>query len=163
MRLHDIKAPKGANKDRKRVGRGGGSGWGHTSGKGYKGQKARSGGYVPVWFEGGQMPLQRRLPKFGFTNIFRKQYNEINLFRFESFEGNTVNLESLMAQGYIRQVKDGVKILGKGELSKPLTFEVTQVSSGAKRKIEAAGGKVVLLAGNTDEETPEVTNEAASE
>jgi len=144
MKLHELKPAPGATRAPKRIGRGIGSGTGKTSGKGHKGQKARSGGGVRPGFEGGQQPLYRRMPKRGFTNIFKKEYTVINVGdlenRFES--GSEVTIESLFEVGLIKAVKYGVKILGTGELSKALTVKVDKVSEAAKNKIEAAGGRV---------------------
>lgn len=144
MKLHELKPAQGSTKTRKRVGRGNGSGLGNTAGRGHKGQKSRSGGGVRPGFEGGQMPLIRRLPKRGFTNIFRKEYTVINVSdleqRFES--GDEVTIEALFEVGLVNKVLDGVKVLGDGELTKPLTVKVQKVSKTAAEKITAAGGKV---------------------
>lgn len=147
MQLHDLKPAAGAKKSRKRIGRGGSSGQGTTAGKGHKGQKARSGGSIKPGFEGGQMPLYRRLPKRGFNNErFATVFEIVNLDvieeRFEA--GETVNAETLKAKGLIDNNKDGVKILGNGEISKKLKFEVAKISASAKEKIEKAGGEIVL-------------------
>lgn len=144
MKLHELKPAPGATHAPKRIGRGIGSGTGKTSGKGHKGQKARSGGGVRPGFEGGQQPLYRRMPKRGFTNIFKKEYTVINVGDLENrFEnGSEVTIESLFEVGLIKAVKHGVKILGTGELSKALTVKVDKVSEAAKGKIEAAGGRV---------------------
>lgn len=143
MKLHELKPAKGATHATKRLGRGIGSGTGKTSGKGHKGQKARSGGGVRPGFEGGQIPLARRMPKRGFTNIFRKEYVVLNVRDLERFDnGAVVNYESLFELGLIKKIKDGVKILGTGELSKALTVNVDKVSPAAAEKIVAAGGKV---------------------
>lgn len=142
MRLHDLRRPKGAVKKRIRVGRGEGSGFGKTAGRGEKGQRARSGG-GKTGFEGGQMPLQRRLPKIGFRNPFRKEYACVNVSDLNRFEDGTEVTAALLQQhGLIRQPKDGVKILGKGELERRLVVFAHKVSRGAKEKIEALGGKV---------------------
>ncbi len=141
MRLHQIRRPKGATKDRKRVGRGPGSGWGKTAGRGQKGQKSRT--TVKRGFEGGQMPLQRRVPKVGFHNPFRKEYAYVNVRELNRFEdGTEVTPALLLEQGLIKKVKDGVKILGKGELERRLVVVAHKVSRGAREKIEAAGGQV---------------------
>ncbi len=144
MKLHELKPAEGSTKSRKRVGRGNGSGLGNTAGRGNKGQKARSGGGVRPGFEGGQMPMARRLPKRGFTNIFAKEYNVVNLSdleeRFES--GAEVTLETLVESGLVKKVLDGVKVLGDGDLTKALTVKVNKVSKTAAEKIAAAGGKV---------------------
>jgi len=144
LKLHELKPAEGSTKSRKRVGRGNGSGLGNTAGKGHKGQKARSGGGVRPGFEGGQMPTIRRLPKRGFTNIFRKEYTVINVSDLEErFEnGAEVTIESLFATGLINKVQDGVKLLGDGEITKRLTVKVQKVSKTAAEKIAAAGGKV---------------------
>ncbi len=145
MNLKDITAPKGANRSRKRIGRGHGSGSGKTAGKGHKGQKARSGGYVRPGFEGGQMPLQRRLPKFGFTNIFRKQWAEISLSSLNDIEGDVIDTEMLADLGMVKAAHDGVKILSNGEISRAVTVRVEKITKSAKEKIEAAGGTVELI------------------
>lgn len=143
MKLHELKPAQGATHAPKRLGRGIGSGQGKTAGKGHKGQKARSGGGVRPGFEGGQQPLYRRLPKRGFTNIFKKEFNVLNVRDLERFESGTlVTVETLIEAGVIKQIKDGVKILGTGELTKALTVRVDKVSSAAAEKIVAAGGKV---------------------
>lgn len=146
MGLNNLKLPAGSRKKRKRVGRGEGSGHGKTSCKGHKGQNARSGGGVPPWFEGGQMPLQRRVPKRGFTNIFRKEYAIVNLRDLESFsEGELVTPAILKGKGVIKKIKAGVKVLGEGELYKPLDVEAHQFSQSALRKIAASGGKARVI------------------
>ena len=143
MKLHELKPAIGSTTAPKRLGRGVGSGLGKTSGKGHKGAKARSGGGKRPGFEGGQMPLTRRLPKRGFTNIYRKEYAAVNVSALECFEnGATVNAEALIDAGLIKKTLDGVKILGGGELNKKLTVSVDKVTESAKEKIEAAGGKV---------------------
>ena len=139
--LSRLAPPEGARKKKKRVGRGPGSGWGKTAGKGMNGQKARSGGSVARGFEGGQMPLQRRMPKRGFTNVFKKEIIEINVERLEVFEnGDVVDVEALGKRGLISKVADGVKVLGKGELTKKLTVRLHSASAGALDKIQKAGG-----------------------
>ena len=146
MRLDELKPPRGAKKKARRVGRGPGSGQGTTAGRGAKGQKSRSGGGVPPGFEGGQMPLQRRLPKRGFHNPFRKVFAEINVRDLEPFTPDRVVDEELLRQsGLIRGKVDGVKLLGDGEIDKPLTVKVDRCSAGARQKIEAAGGKVEVV------------------
>ena len=143
MKLHELKPAIGSTTAPKRLGRGVGSGLGKTSGKGHKGAKARSGGGKRPGFEGGQMPLTRRLPKRGFTNIYRKEYAAVNVSALERFEdGATVTAETLIDAGLIKKTLDGVKILGGGELTKKLTVSVDKVTESAKEKIEAAGGKV---------------------
>jgi large subunit ribosomal protein L15 len=146
MRLHELKSPKGARTAKKRVGRGIGSGTGKTSAKGHKGQKARSGGGVRPGFEGGQMPLQRAVPKRGFTSIFKKEFNEINIARLNVFaDGTEVTPELLKQQGVIKSMKDGVRILGNGELERSLTVKAQGFTKTAAEKIEAAGGKVEVI------------------
>ena len=145
MKLHELKPAIGSTTAPKRLGRGVGSGLGKTSGKGHKGAKARSGGGKRPGFEGGQMPLTRRLPKRGFTNIYRKEYATVNVSALECFEdGATVTAEALKDAGLIKKTLDGVKILGGGELTKKLTVSVDKVTESAKEKIEAAGGKVEM-------------------
>jgi large subunit ribosomal protein L15 len=146
MRLQDLAPPPGAKKDRKRVGRGAGSGLGKTAGKGHKGQKARSGGGTPPWFEGGQMPLQRRIPKRGFTNIFKKQYSIINVDDLQRFSsGAEVGPMQLLQSGLVNSIGDGIKLLGDGLVEHPFTVQVHKASAAAIRKIEAAGGRVELI------------------
>jgi len=146
LRLHDLKPAEGSRKERKRVGRGIGSGLGKTSGRGHKGQKARSGGNIRPGFEGGQMPLTRRLPKRGFTNIFKKEYAIVNLSLLDNFEdGTVVTPELLIERGIIKKVKDGVKILGSGDLSKKLTVKAHKFSKSAIDKIESIGGKAEVI------------------
>ena len=145
MRIHDLSPQEGAKKNRKRVGRGVGSGHGRTSCRGHKGQKARSGGTIVPGFEGGQMPIQRRLPKRGFTNVFKKEIAVVNLKDLNRFESSAVvDLEALKRTGLVRKAEGEVKVLGKGDLDRPLTVKVDQVSKTAKEKIESAGGKVEL-------------------
>ncbi len=146
MRLDELKPTEGSRFAVKRVGRGIGSGTGKTSGKGHKGQNARSGGGVRPGFEGGQMPLYRRLPKRGFTNIFAKQYVTINVEVLEKFENGTeVTAETLKEAGIISKTLDGVKILGRGELTKSLNVKVANYTASAKEKIEKAGGKAEVI------------------
>ena len=148
MKLHELTPDPGAHKARKRKGRGPGSGNGTYAGRGRKGQGARSGGVKGPYFEGGQLPLVRRLPhKRGFVNIFRQEYAEVNLDRLaETFEaGAEVTPEIMMANGLVRNLKDPVKVLGRGELDKALTIRAHRFSASAKAKIEAAGGKVEEL------------------
>lgn len=147
MRLHELSPAAGSKKAVKRIGRGAGSGQGKTAGKGHKGARARSGYSRQAGFEGGQMPLQRRVPKRGFNNIFRTEYAIVNLSSLEErFEaGATVDAESLKACGLIKKELDGVKVLARGELTKALTVKVSAVSEAAKAKIEAAGGTVEVL------------------
>jgi len=146
VKLHEIQAPPGANKRTKRVGRGPGSGHGKTSTRGHKGQKARSGGGVRPGFEGGQMPLQRRLPKRGFTNIFKKEYAIVNVQDLNVFDdGTEVTVELLKDAGMVKGVKDGVKVLGNGELEKKLTVKAHRFSRQAEEKIVARGGKAEVI------------------
>ncbi|KLU67513.1 50S ribosomal protein L15 [Desulfosporosinus acididurans] len=143
MKLHDLKPAEGSTHAPKRLGRGIGSGNGKTAGKGHKGQNARAGGGVRPGFEGGQNPLYRRMPKRGFKNIFRKEIVALNVRDLERFENGTViTLEILLESGLIKAVKDGVKILATGELTKALTVKIDKVSPAAAEKIVAAGGKV---------------------
>ena len=144
MRQHDLRAPKGARRPRKRVGRGDGSGHGSFSGRGVKGQSSRSGGGVRPGFEGGQLPLTKALPSMrGFTNIFRKEYDPVNLDRLSSFPaGSEVTLERMVEAGIVKNLRIRVKILGRGELDTPLAVEAHRFSGSARRKIEAAGGSV---------------------
>lgn len=146
MRLDELKPAEGSKFTRKRVGRGIGSGTGKTSGKGHKGQNARSGGGVRPGFEGGQMPIYRRLPKRGFTNIFAKEYVTINVEVLEKFENGTeVTPELLKETGVISKICDGVKILGRGELTKQLTVKAAKFTASASEKIEKAGGKAEVI------------------
>ena len=144
MNLHDLHPAAGSTKPRKCKGRGMASGNGKTAGRGHKGQWARSGGGVRAGFEGGQMPLVRRLPKRGFNNIFAKNYAELNVCQLNALENGTeVTYETLVAAGLVGKNYDGVRILGKGELEKKLTVKVAGVSASAKEKIVAAGGEVI--------------------
>lgn len=146
MKLFELSPAPGSTKERKRVGRGHASGQGKTAGKGHKGQKARSGGGVRPGFEGGQMPLYRRLPKRGFKNIFAKEYVEINVEQLERFEdGTVVTPELLVENRVVSKTKDGVVVLGRGELSKKLTVQAARFSGSAKEKITAAGGKYEVI------------------
>lgn len=142
MKLHELSPALGSKKVRKRLGRGAGSGTGKTAGKGHKGQNARSGGGVRPGFEGGQMPLQRRVPKRGFNNIFATKYAIVNVGDLDRFDnGSNVDVEVLKSLGLIKKEYDGLKILGNGELKKKLTVIATKFSSSAKAKIENLGGK----------------------
>ncbi|MDO4419964.1 MAG: 50S ribosomal protein L15 [Ruminococcus sp.] len=146
MKLYELSPAEGSKKAARRIGRGHGSGWGKTSGKGHKGQKARAGRGMRVGFEGGQMPLQRRLPKRGFNNIFAKNIVSVNVGTLEKFEnGAVVTVASLAEAGIIKNSFDGVKILGNGNLTKNLTVQVSAFSESAKAKIEAAGGKAEVI------------------
>lgn len=142
--LSSLRPGKGAVKSKKRVGRGPGSGHGKTSCRGHKGQKARTGGAKPVWFEGGQMPLYKRLPKRGFKNPFRVEYQIVNLDTLDKYfeNGEVVNRDTLLSKGLIKDPNMPVKILGRGEITKKLSFDVDKVSESAKIKIEKAGGNV---------------------
>lgn len=142
MKLHELQPTPGSKTKAKRLGRGIGSGLGKTSGKGHKGAKARSGGGKGPGFEGGQMPLMRRIPKSGFKNIFRKEYAIVNVGSLEQFEeGSVVTIEMLKSAGLINHLRDGVKILGTGDLTRKLTVQVNRFTGTAREKIENAGGK----------------------
>jgi large subunit ribosomal protein L15 len=146
MNLHNLKAPRGSSEKRKRVGRGQSSGLGKTAGRGGKGQKARSGNMHFEGFEGGQMPLQRRLPKFGFKNPFRKVFVAVNVGDLVHFAGgSTVDLDGYRKAGLLNKELDGVKILGMGEIDRALTVKAHRFSASAKEKIEKAGGKAEVL------------------
>lgn len=147
MKLHELKPNEGSVQTRKRVGRGPGSGLGKTSGKGHKGQNARSGGGVRPGFEGGQLPLFRRLPKRGFNNYeFRTEYAIVNVGDLNDFkDGSVIELSNLKESGLVKKEKDGIKILGNGELTKKLTVKANKFSSTAKQKIENAGGKIEVI------------------
>lgn len=146
MKLHELTATPGATKARKRVGRGPASGQGKTAGMGHKGQKARAGHGMRPGFEGGQMPLQRRLPKRGFNNIFAVEYATVNVSALEVFEdGATVDAAALKAKGIIKKTYDGIKILGNGELTKKLTVKAAAYTESAKTKIEAVGGTAEVM------------------
>ena len=146
MKLFELTPSVGSTKDSKRKGRGHGSGNGKTAGRGHKGQNARSGGGVRVGFEGGQMPIYRRLPKRGFTNIFAKQYAEVKLTDLNKFEdGAVVDAEALVNAGIISKTLDGVKVLGTGEITKKITVKASKFTSAAAAKIEAAGGKAEVM------------------
>ena len=146
MKLHELKYTEGARRNSKRIGRGHGSGWGKTAGKGSKGQNARSGGGVALGFEGGQTPIWRRLPKRGFTNFTRKEFSIVNIDLLNRFEdGTEVTPELLKQAGLVRKELDGVKILGVGELEKKLTVKANKFSKSAVEAIEKAGGKVEVI------------------
>ena len=146
MKLYELAPSAGSTKDAKRVGRGHGSGAGKTSGRGHKGQNARSGGGVRLGFEGGQMPIYRRLPKRGFTNIFATNYAEVKVSDFNIFEdGAVVDAKALKEAGVIKKVCDGIKVLGNGTLEKKITVKASKFTAGAKEKIEAAGGKAEVI------------------
>ena len=147
MKLHDLSPAAGSTKERKRIGRGPASGQGKTAGKGHKGQKARAGRGMQIGFEGGQMPLQRRIPKRGFNNIFASEIAIVNVAALDkAYEaGATVTVDSLIEKGLVKKALDGVKVLGHGELTKALTVQANAFSESAKQKIEAAGGKTEVL------------------
>jgi large subunit ribosomal protein L15 len=146
MKIHDLSPAEGSRKQRKRVGRGTGSGHGKTACRGHKGQRSRSGGRLRLGFEGGQMPLQRRIPKRGFTNIFRKQYNIINIKDLNQFSPNTtLGAAELKKSGMVKGAGGDIKLLGMGEIAHPVTIKVQKVTKTARSKIEAAGGKVELI------------------
>ena len=144
--LSRLRPAEGAVRGKRRKGRGPGSGLGKTSGRGHKGQKSRSGSSIPSWFEGGQMPLQRRLPKRGFTNIFRVERQEVNVRDLDRFEANAeVNAEALLDKGIIKNLNRPVKLLGMGDLNKPLKVIVHACSKKAKEIVEKAGGEVQIV------------------
>ena len=146
MKLHELKPAEGSTKNRKRVGRGVASGWGKTAGRGNKGHNARSGGGVRPGFEGGQMPLHRRLPKRGFTNVFKKVMAVVNVSDLSRFESGTVVDEAALVRiGLIKGRKDGIKLLGQGEIDIALTVQINAISRSARAKIEAAGGTVEVI------------------
>ena len=146
MKLHELKAPAGSSRNRKRRGRGTATGQGKTGGRGMNGQKSRSGGGVRLGFEGGQMPLYRRIPKRGFTNVFRKEWSIMNVSDLNCYdEGTVITPELLQKDGKVKQVKAGVKILGNGEIEKKLTVQAHKFSKTAIEKIEAAGGKAEVI------------------
>jgi len=147
MKLSELRPAKGATSAKKRVGRGQGSGLGQTSGRGHKGLRARSGGGTKPGYEGGQMPLQRRLPKRGFTNPFRKEYAVVNVKDLNRFDaGAVVDVEALRAAGLVNKVLDGVKLLADGEVNRPLTVKVDKASRAAADKVTAAGGTLEVIA-----------------
>ena len=146
MKLHELHPAEGSTAAQKRLGRGNGSGLGKTSGKGHKGAKARSGGGKRPGFEGGQMPLYRRVPKRGFNNVFGTEYAEVNVERLEVFnDGDVVNAQALLDKKIIRKELDGIKVLGGGELTKKLTVQAAKFTGSAKEKIEAVGGKAEVI------------------
>ena len=146
MDLSSIVCPAGSRKKRKRVGRGLGSGHGKTACRGTKGQRARSGGGPPPGFEGGQMPLKRRVPKRGFTNIFKKKYALVKLKDLNRFEQNSIiDPQALLKEGLVKKIYDGIKILGDGDIDRPLIVKVHKVTKSAQKKIEAAGGHVEVI------------------
>ena len=147
MKLHELSPAPGSVREVKRIGRGHGSGNGKTAGKGHKGQKARAGRGIRPGFEGGQMPLQRRVPKRGFNNIFATEMAIVNVAALDkAYEaGETVTVDSLIEKGLVKKALDGVKVLGHGEISKALTVQANAFSESAKQKIEAAGGKIEVI------------------
>lgn len=147
MKLHELSPVPGSRRENKRIGRGHGSGWGKTSGKGHKGQWARSGGGVKPGFEGGQMPMQRRLPKRGFNNIFKTEYATVNICDLEARfdDGAIIDANALIEIGLIKKTLDGVKVLGDGELTKKFTVKAAKFSAAAAEKIEKAGGKAEVM------------------
>ncbi len=146
MKLHELSPAPGSVRETKRIGRGHGSGQGKTAGKGHKGQKARAGRGMQIGFEGGQMPLQRRIPKRGFNNVFATPYTIINLAVLNRFEeGAVVDADALLNAGIIKKAPYGVKVLGNGKIEKALTVKVAAFSESAKAKIEAAGGKAEVI------------------
>ncbi|MBR2734604.1 MAG: 50S ribosomal protein L15 [Clostridia bacterium] len=146
MELQDLVSVKGSTRSKRRIGRGHGSGWGKTAGKGHKGQNARSGGGVRPGFEGGQMPLQRRIPKRGFNNIFAKKVVAVNVGELEKFgEGSVIDANELISMGLVNRSFDKIKILGEGNLTKNLTVKAQMFSKSAKEKIESAGGKAEVI------------------
>ena len=147
MKLHELSPAHGSKSERKRIGRGPASGQGKTAGKGHKGQKARAGRGMRAGFEGGQMPLQRRLPKRGFNNIFAKKIAIVNLSAIDAKfdDGAVVDIDALVSSGLVKKQLDGVKVLGNGEITKKLTVKVNAFSESAKAKIEAAGGKAEVI------------------
>jgi large subunit ribosomal protein L15 len=166
MKEHELAPSPGAHRERKRIGRGIAAGQGKTAGKGTKGQKARTGGQIARWFQGGQNPIHKKLPyKRGFTNLFRTEYNVVNVGQLERFEaGSEVTIEVIFASRLARRKTWPVKILGEGELSRPLTVQAHTCSEAARTKIEAAGGRVLLLdraaAGDEATQAAETTAEA---
>ncbi len=145
MNLSKLRAPKNANRNKKRVGRGMGSGTGKTSARGHKGQRSRSGSSMMRGFEGGQMPLHRRLPKRGFTNIFRTEYTVLNLDRLAELNETELTIEAFVAKGFLKRRNELLKILGNGEINVALTVHAHKFSKAAQEKIEKAGGKAVLI------------------
>ncbi len=147
MKLNEVGLPAGRRKRKtKRLGRGDGSGHGGTSTKGHKGQRARAGGYHKVGFEGGQMPLQRRVPKRGFTNIFKTEYAIVNLSQLAAFpSGTTIDADLLVKEGVIKNKRTAIKLLGNGAVNCPLTVKVSAASDSARQKVEAAGGKIEVI------------------
>ena len=146
MKLGELKSPKGSRKKKRRVGCGPGSTRGKTCGRGENGQKSRSGASIPSWFEGGQMPLQRRVPKRGFTNIFRVPFQVVNVSDLNRFPANAeINMESLLEMGLVKKVRQPVKLLGRGELDHPVKIIIHACSKKAKEIVEKAGGEVRII------------------
>ena len=147
MKLHELSPVPGSTKERKRIGRGPASGQGKTAGKGHKGQKARAGRGMQIGFEGGQMPLQRRIPKRGFNNIFRKEFATVNIASLDKAfnDGDVVDAAALIEKGIVKNELNGIKILANGEIAKKLTVKASIFSGAAKEKIEAAGGKAEVV------------------
>jgi large subunit ribosomal protein L15 len=154
MNLSNLRAPKKANRNKKRIGRGMGSGTGKTSGRGHKGQGSRSGSSLMRGFEGGQMPLHRRLPKRGFTNIFRTEYTVVNLDKLGELGEKELTLEKFTALGLLKKRNELIKVLGSGELTVALTVHAHKFSKSAQEKIEKAGGKAVVVGGGNAEDKP---------
>jgi large subunit ribosomal protein L15 len=153
MNLSELKPPKGQQKAQRRIGRGMGSGRGKTSGRGHKGARAISGYSMMRGFEGGQMPLHRRLPKRGFTNIFKKKFAIVNVAELEKLEGDSFDPGRLLELGVIHKLNDGLKILGSGDLTRKITVKAHLISASAKQKIESAGGVVELISDEKKDET----------
>jgi large subunit ribosomal protein L15 len=146
MKIHELSPAEGSRKKRKRVGRGPGSGHGKTACRGQKGQNSRSGGGVRPGFEGGQMPLHRRLPKRGFSNAFKKEYNVVNVDDLNRFEADTpIDPAAFQQAGLVKKMRDGIKLLGSGELGRPVVVRIHKASKAAVEKVEAAGGRVEIL------------------
>lgn len=163
MNLSDLRPAEGSRRKRKRVGRGPGSGHGKTAGRGEKGQKSRSGYSRRMGFEGGQMPLIRRVPKRGFNNLFRTEYATVNVGRLDELEGDSFSADSLLAARVVRKLQDGLKILGGGEISRAVTVEAHKFTASAKQKIEAAGGKAVVIGAEQPAAKPAAKQPAAKE
>jgi large subunit ribosomal protein L15 len=162
MRLNSLKPAPGSKKDRHRVGRGGGSGWGKTAGRGHKGQKARAGGFHKLGFEGGQMPLHRRLPKRGFHSLTRERVAEVRLFELEALQVSDVDLAALQSAGIVARSKLGAKIILSGKLTKALSIRGdVKASKGARAAIEAAGGKVEVLEAKAEDKPRKEKKEKA--
>lgn len=163
MNLSDLRPAEGSRRKRKRVGRGPGSGHGKTSGRGEKGQKSRTGYSRTMGFEGGQMPLIRRVPKRGFNNIFRTEYATVNVGRLNELEGDSFSADSLLAGRVVRKLQGGLKILGDGEIGRAITVEAHKFTATAKQKIEAAGGKAVVIGGAAEAPAKKAAAKPAAE